>query len=81
MKRLAPLRQWARSARAEILTGVSLLVGWLLISAGLASLCGPVVWWFSFGLLGVSLGGWKLAWAIVTNGLYELTRDEEPKRG
>jgi protein-S-isoprenylcysteine O-methyltransferase Ste14 len=66
-----------RVALPEILTTAALLGGWLLLTLGVVALTSPVAWLFSGGLLLLSLGGWKLAWALVTNGLYALTRPEK----
>jgi hypothetical protein len=64
-----------RASLAEILTALTFVVGWLLITAGVAHLTSPVAWYFSLGLLALSLGGWKLLGQFVWNGLYALTRD------
>jgi hypothetical protein len=66
-----------RVSLPEILTTAALLGGWLLLTLGVVALTSPVAWLFSGGLLLLSLGGWKLAWALVTNGLYALTRPEK----
>lgn len=64
-----------RASLAEILTAMTFVVGWLLITAGIAHLTSPIAWYFSLGLLALSLGGWKLLAQFVWNGLYALTRD------
>lgn len=64
-----------RAARAEILTALAFVAGWMLVTAGIARLTSPVAWYFSLGLLSLSLGGWKLLAQFVWNGLYALTRD------
>lgn len=58
----------------ELLTAGALLGGWLLLTAGLVALTSPLAWWFSGGLLLLSLAGWKLLWTLATTGLYTLTR-------
>lgn len=72
--RFAPLLKFVRSTRAELLTAAALLAGWLLITAGIASLTSPRAWTFSIGALCISLGGWRMLWQIATSGLYALTR-------
>jgi hypothetical protein len=39
------------------------------------------VWRLSFGLLAICLGGPQLLWAILSNGLYALTRPVPPRSG
>jgi hypothetical protein len=63
-----------RIALPEILTTGALLGGWLLLTMGAVALTSRVAWLFSGGLLLLSLGGWKLLWALISNGLYALTR-------
>jgi protein-S-isoprenylcysteine O-methyltransferase Ste14 len=68
---------WAAvaKARAEILTVASFLIGWALLTKGVAALTAPVAWTFSTGLLLLSLCGWKFLWAVMSAGLYTLTRE------
>ena len=64
-----------KAAQAEVLTALCFVAGWLLVTLGLAHLARPdVVWPLSLGLLGFSLGGWKLLYTLVSDGLYALTR-------
>jgi hypothetical protein len=63
-----------RVALPEILTTAALLGGWALITAAIAALTSPLAWLFSGGLLLISLGGWKLLWALASNGLYTLIK-------
>lgn len=63
---------WA--ARAEILTASAIFGGWALITYGIATLTAPIAWAFSFGVLLLSLAGWRLLWRIVTRGLYLLSK-------
>lgn len=58
-----------------MLTAGAFIGGWSLITQGVAALTSPLAWLFSGGVLLISLGGWKLFWALVTNGLYSLTRE------
>lgn len=69
-----------RASIAEILTGGALLVGWVLVTAGIASVTSPKAWWFSAGALFLSLAGWKMLWTIAAAGLYTLTRDKRGSR-
>lgn len=62
------------AARAELLTALTFVAGWLLITAGVAALTSAVAWYFSLGLLAISLGGWKVLWRLALDGLYALTR-------
>jgi hypothetical protein len=64
------------NSRAECLVAFAFIAGWLLLSAGIAALTSPVAWLFSLGLLGISLGGWKVFWRLITAGLYALTRED-----
>jgi hypothetical protein len=60
--------------RAEILTTFAMLGGWALVTLGVALLTTWKVWPISGGLLLLSCGGWRLLWAIASDGLYTLTR-------
>lgn len=64
----------------EILTAGAFLGGWLLVTAGVVRLTSPVAWVFSGGLLLLSLGGWKLLWVLVRDGLYVLTQTTKGRR-
>jgi cytochrome b561 len=66
--------------RAELLVAGALLLGWLLITQGIAQLTAPVAWTFSIGLLLLLLCGWRLLWRLFSDGLYDLTR-ERPRNG
>lgn len=72
--------------RAELMTGLALLAGWALFTAGAATIAGALapwlrvpVWLLSGGALALSLGGWKLLRTVAAEGLYALTR--EVRRG
>jgi hypothetical protein len=66
------------AARAELLTAIAILLGWAFLTSAIAVLARPdVVWRASAGLFLLSLCGWKFLYAILSNGLYKLTR----KRG
>jgi hypothetical protein len=62
----------------ETLVSIAALAGWILVTAGIASLLpargAHALWLSSIGLLLVSLCGWKFLRRIVTDGLYILTR-------
>lgn len=61
---------------AQLATAAALVLGWLLVTLGVAAVAAPrVVWPISLGLLCISLGGWKLIVAIAVDGLYALTKD------
>jgi hypothetical protein len=64
-------------ARAEVLLTGAALGGWYALTYGLAGLLGTKVWPLSVGVLLLSGCGWKLLWRIVTDGLYDLTREEK----
>ena len=59
--------------RAEILTALAWLCGWALVTWGVVSWS---LWPVSAGLLSISLGGWRLLYVVVRDGLYTLTRDD-----
>jgi hypothetical protein len=63
----------------EALLVVAILGGWGLLTWGLALLTTPKVYPISGGLLLLSCAGWRMLWAIASDGLYTLTRT--PKRG
>ena len=64
------------------MTGAAFLAGWLLVTWGLASIpTRAAVWRLSFGILSICLGGPRVLWAVLTNGLYALTRPVPPTRG
>ena len=67
------LRRRLVGAWPEILTGLAFVGGWALLTLGVAALTSPVAWLFSGGLFAVSLGGWKLFYVFVRDGLYVLT--------
>jgi hypothetical protein len=60
---------------AELLTGVALLVGWLLITAAIAQVVRGPVWKLSFGVLLLSAVGLKFLGRLMWVGLYTSTRD------
>lgn len=64
--------RWMLRHAAELLTGTAWLVGWILCTAAVER---RSLWLGSLGLLSVSLGGWRLLFVIVRDGLYTLTRD------
>lgn len=63
-----------RPYRAELLTAGAFLAGWALLTWAIARLTAPEAWLVSAGLLLLSLGGWKLLWTVITEGLYTLTK-------
>lgn len=60
---------------AEVAAAALLLVGWALITQGLALLMTPKVWPLSAGLFCLTLFGWKFLLYIARDGLYRLTRE------
>ena len=58
----------------EVLTALAFLGGWALLTLGVVALTSPLAWLFSGGLLAISLGGWKLFYVFVRDGLYVLTK-------
>ena len=74
--RIASVRVWRGVAalHAELLTSTATLLGWTLITFGIADLTAPVAWSFSIGLLLLLLCGWRLLWRVFRDGLYDLTR-------
>jgi len=58
----------------EILTALAFVGGWTVLTAGIVALTAPVAWFFSGGLLLISLGGWRLFYIFVRDGLYLLTK-------
>lgn len=63
--------------KAEILLSVALLLGWFLLTYGIALLTSPVVWPLSIGVLLLSTAGWRMLWAILSYGFYGLTRADK----
>jgi hypothetical protein len=59
-----------------IATGVALVLGWLLITAGLP-FRPRIVWPVSLGLLLITAAGWRLLFTIGSHGLYALTKDSD----
>lgn len=66
-----------RDALPDLLATLSLVVGWLLLTAGIAAVTSPVAWYFSLGLLGLALGGFKTIGIIAWYGLLALNIDEK----
>lgn len=68
-------RQFFWRARAETLTGLALVGGWLLVTYSIVAIAPPrIVWPASIGLLLLSATGWGLVRTIATKGLYVLHR-------
>ena len=65
---------WA--ARRELLVGLALIGGWLLMVWAAAELLTKWIWPLGLGLLLLGLGGFELFWQIARKGLYFLTRDD-----
>ncbi len=63
--------------RAAFLSVTAWLIGWGLVTWGLAGLTTghweAAVWRCSVGLLALGIGGPRLLWMILTNGIYALT--------
>lgn len=64
--------------RAEILTAVTWLAGWALVTLAVVELTHAprIVWPASAGLLCLGLGGFRLLGRVVGEGLYVLTRED-----
>lgn len=72
----ARLRAIVRRLLAELLTALALLLGWTLVTYACAGIWRPrIVWPLSAGLLLFSSAGWSLIRALVTDGLYALTKE------
>lgn len=71
---------WTWGSRAEILTTLAFVGGWLMITWGLAELVTVWIWPISLGALLLSAGGWGLLFEVVRDGLYTLTRPTRGKR-
>jgi len=81
-----PLRSWIRLREAaaairrggaELLLSLAILIGWTLLTLGIAALAGDrarVVYLLSAGLFLLSLAGWRLLGELAWKGLYVLTR-------
>ena len=68
--------------RAELLTCLTALAGWTLLTWGIQEVIGSAwVWRVSLGLLLLGLVGFKFLWHILTRGLYLLTRPEKKTDG
>lgn len=72
---------WYRRFFTEILTAVAALVGWLLVTWGLAELLIVWVWPISLGALLLGLAGWRFVWQLLVDGLYVLSKPDETKKG
>lgn len=69
-----PLRKYL----GELAVTVGAILGWALLTGGLAAVLpthAKALWLASAGMLLLSLCGWKFLWTIVTTGLYTLTRN------
>lgn len=75
--RIAEARHAIAKIWRELLLGVALLTGWLLITAGVAQLTSPVAWRFSIGILLLLLCGWRLVWRLFSDGLYDLSQERQ----
>ena len=64
----------------ELLQAVGILAGWASLTWGLASLLVWQVWPISFGLLLLSVVGWKHMATLFGEGLYTLSRNPSRKR-
>lgn len=66
-----------RGAAADMLLSLAILVGWTLLTLGIASVAGGrarTVYLISAGVFLLSLAGWKLLYRLAADGLYVLTR-------
>lgn len=85
--RLALTIDRVRAARAELVVIASLVVGWALLTHGIAAIIWrPLragVWPISAGLALLSLFGWKMLGGLAWGGLYPLIREDkrEGRRG
>jgi cytochrome b561 len=70
------VRDATSKMRAELAVSFALLVGWCLITYGIATITRPIAWAFSFGLLLLLLCGWRMLWSLFSDGLYVLTRKQ-----
>ena len=66
-----------KNAGAEVLTGLSILMGWALLTYTAASLVSMWAYPVSVGLLLLGLAGFRLIATILWEGLYSLSRDDE----
>ncbi len=63
----------------EALQAVAIVVGWALVTFGLASLWRWELWPLSFGVLTLSIVGWRYLGEIFWKGLYTLSRKDAGK--
>jgi hypothetical protein len=63
--------------RAEVMLSLALMLGWASLTMGVARLTSPIAWFFSIGVLLLSLCGWGMLAQLCWKGLYVLSR----KRG
>jgi len=62
---------------AEMVLSFAILIGWTLLTLGIATIAGArarVVYLISAGVFLLSLAGWKLLYRLAADGLYVLTR-------
>jgi hypothetical protein len=64
---------WAAIGHAS-----AIVLGWALLTAGIAALLVPEVWLISGGLLLLSLAGWGHLRILFAAGLYTLSRRGKP---
>jgi hypothetical protein len=74
---LVALGAFLRSQVAEILLVTAWLSGWALFTYGIALYTSSKVYPISAGLFLLSLVGWKMLWAIVSHGLYALSKGDK----
>ncbi len=64
---------WLRANLARVATACIWIAGWAFLTSAAADWS---VWRFSAGLLCLSLGGWRLLFVVLRDGLYLLTRED-----
>lgn len=69
------------AALPETLTALAFVAGWTLVTMGVVALTSSLAWLFSGGLLLISLGGWRLFYIFIRDGLYVLTGQAKRRDG
>lgn len=71
------LRDALRTLVAEIAVSAAVIVGWTLLTWGVARLTGPNAWIVSGGLFLLSLAGWRWLFELFWKGLYVMSLEAD----
>jgi len=69
--------RWCAARAPKVLHVCAIVGGWAALTAGIAALTTPAVWWLSVGLFLLSVAGWGHLRVLASVGVYALLRQSE----